>query len=241
LNMPSVFIKYGLFFSVQVRHLYYRNGISPDLYIEPDAVTRKLLLNRRLISKPYPGELKIISELNTLQEYLETVDNVDRKPEKHAYTFLLKTTTADFFSKTKMDLPGYPNEVYYFTNTAKSVKLATSTCILAERILVIPFEKGKTPAKIKVSSNLGETVTNIEIEGKATQFTLDMYPYSSGVYGIEAMFGKSEGKTLQNVYLNPSARKEGVLGIIQINSTGIATLDEGKQFQIQFEPLPSPA
>jgi len=230
--MEYINTKFGLHFSIRIKHPYFNDDACPYLLIEADGPTMDLLKSLRLITKVNPGEIKIIAPVIDTNENNKTTHIKQPLLEKHHYTFLLRVIDTSFYSISNLDLAGFPKEIHYFTNSAKSPKLSSKKCIAVNsNLLKITFDEGKAPVKIKIMTRDKAEVYSGDIAGSAEEtpgvFSYDCSALKTGIYTIVYTFAKSDHKQSQTqlFYFNPTMRKQPVLGVIDIEALAFTNME----------------
>src|SRR5579859_3919138 len=118
--------KFILFFSVTTAHNWFGGGPCPYVSLEPAADCRILLARRRLICRQVPGGLQVITELTASGDGSPSgrrrVASGMEGPDH--YRFLIRLVDTAFFAVTRMDLTGYPGQLFCYSNTAKGARLS---------------------------------------------------------------------------------------------------------------------
>lgn len=228
--MENISTKLGLHFSIKITHPYFNDDICPYLIMEPDAPTKGLLKNLRMITKVSAGDTKIIASVIDTNE-INKASKIKKPSEKHHFTFLIKVTNSTFFNISNLDFTGFPKEVLYFFNTLKSAKIFSKKCLVVNnRKLRITFDEGKIPAKIKISrpDNVEIYSGNIvrsEADTSAV-FEYDLSGVENGLYTIAYTFAKTDHKhASQPFYHNPIVRKEPIIGVIDIEALAFTNIE----------------
>lgn len=228
--MENIKTKLGLHFSIKILHPYFKDEVCPYLIMEPDAPTKGLLKNLRLITKVSAGDTKIIAPVIDTNENNKAT-KIKKPFEKHHYTFLIKVTNSSFFNISNLDFTGFPKEVFYFSNTLKSAKISSKKCLVVNnRKLRITFDEGKMPVKIKISTPDNEeiysgSIVTSEADTSAV-FEYDLSGVEIGLYTIAYTFDKTDHKQASQLfYHNPIVRKEPIIGVIDIEALAFTNSD----------------
>lgn len=117
--------RYGELFSLRIVHAYFAGGVCPYISLEPDAECLRLFVKRRLICKQFPGELKVIGEIDEGSGVAggkqKTVFGVS---EEDHFLFNIRMDDPAFLAVTKLDLSDFSTQRLYYSNTAKGSKLS---------------------------------------------------------------------------------------------------------------------
>ncbi|MEO5999540.1 MAG: hypothetical protein ABIN89_22285 [Chitinophagaceae bacterium] len=243
--MEYIITKFGLHFSIKIKHPYFNDDVCPYLIMEPDMPTKGLLKSLRLITKVNPGDIKVIAPVIETNENNKVTQVKKSLLEKHHYTFLIKVIDSSFYNIIDLDLTGFPKEVFYFSNTAKSTKLSSKKCLVVNnRFLRITFEDGKIPSKIKIlSQDKTEIYSGDVVKSKGDKpgvFEYDLSEVESGLYNVVYTFAKADHKqSAQIVYHNPIVRKEPIIGVIDIEALAFTNIEneDKNNYIIQLESI----
>lgn len=234
--------KYGVLFSLLIKHPFFKDEICPYLTAEPDMPTYALFRNRQVLTKNFPGEIRIITSITGGNENGRSLKSAT--PDLH-YTFLLRARDTAFFSVTNLDLTSFPRQILYFFNTAKSTKLSQKKCFVTDGIATLTYEEGKIPSRIKITDQYKTEIYNGDTNKNSQAFVYDMTPYPAGLYTVVSTFAKADQQKPQTqvLYYNPLIKKEPALGVIDIDVTDM-TLTEKEavnNYIIQFETITTSA
>jgi hypothetical protein len=235
--MEHIIGKYDRLFSIKILHPWFTDNICPYITIEADPSTKKIFRRLHLIDRMYPGEMKIISEINEVKENNKIIQQPANSFDKNQHlVFLLKLTNPQFFDITKLDFTGFPKQVLYFSNNSKAAKLSVEKCVVTDGLLNMSFEKGKVPVKEKIITSDNREIFQTNVNKNATGFKFDLSANNTGLYSLVTEFAKAEKTQTQTFYYNPFVRREPIFGVIDINTSGINTVNDDKNiFIISFE------
>jgi hypothetical protein len=240
--MEWISTRFEVLYTIKLMHPYFEDGVCPYLKIEPDQRTQALLRNKHMVAKSYPGEIKIVAEIEAKGNDHRRARPEESSDEKLHFTFLLKFADYRFLKITKLDLSGLPKEVFYYANLAKSNKLSENKCTVADSLLLVDFEKDKVPQKVKLQDQDNAEIHAADLNSAAASFKYSFEGLESGFYKLTAIMGKADSKQTHLFYYNPLAKREPLLGVIHIHTSGQW---EGKEqesknnFTIAFEAFPA--
>jgi hypothetical protein len=117
--------KFEEVFSLRIVHAYFAGGICPYISLEPDMECLRLFVKRRLICRQYPGELKVIGEIDEGSLVAGSKQKiVFGVSEEDHFLFNIRMDDPAFLAVTKLDLTDFSTQRLYYSNTAKSPKLS---------------------------------------------------------------------------------------------------------------------
>ena len=253
-------IKYNRLFNLSIGHDFLEDGIDKDIALRPDAATRQMLTNGKLLFKTLGNTSLVIFKTDTNQ----TDPFINLGPDVNFRFYITTENSSEFFNITKLDNYTAGNKLYFTNNPAAPQSTSDAPEMLDHTLIDKAFGKLFTysytlpatqtnvtanfriedsagnpvsPGKDADGNPLGLLITLTRDDSRAFSQQVDLRDQPSGVYTIflDNLTDTVNLNTL-TVFIDNDGLSQGILGIVDITYNALNTIYVDTDFfRLRFE------
>jgi hypothetical protein len=197
--------------------------------------TQKVFKNKNILNKLYEGEMKMLMRTSASSQTKATKGVSSDRQAANRFLFMLKIKDNALFDIPGIDLREFPKKIFYFSNHLNDFSLSVDQCLVLDGQLFIPYDQRDIPHSETIWTNDDDEIHHSTISRATTGFKLDLSRHQAGIYKLITTPAASKKKRTQFIYYNPMARKEPLLGLVDIRiSDPTSAREEERTFVISL-------
>ena len=223
---------YQPLFTIACRHDFYKNGVCPDLTVEPTAECQRILSRHRLWCKATENGILVISE-NQRTDMGDLVPRVSIA-ENTRFTFVLKLENSYFFNITQVNQNFVQaNSAFIFTASETATPAEDGTVsihdgalsdgaipdnlmIVVDKVFQFPIAQSLDIVRVAVEDEVPQELFALNVQPTDSSVTIDLQGFAEGIYQLRNFDSTGTEISLTRVFSSASRMTSQLFGLVQI-------------------------